>query len=321
MTSDDNARVSLAIVADRRAQQRFDTDGAASLLLSPERIMQCRLTDLSLGGCRLRTVERFKAELGLQVQVAFRVNGLTFKFAGVTEWTNRWNLVGVRFIDVPRRSKADLADLIGELEEEVTALAGSAFAESAGAELHASSNAPQQSDSAPPGGESAQPETESQSRIHVVPFRIWRAGQIPALERPDPAGVGELKPERRTRPRHAIDTAAVLQLDQLDNGGLQGFPSPSRLQGRILDLSASGCRIRIDRFFPVGISTRVETEFRAKDVPFRLVGVIQAIHERSVVGIRFLDVNSRKRKQLEQLMLEIAGAAGDLRAGGNQEGA
>src|SRR6202044_974640 len=86
MKSEDNAELSLAIAADRRALQRFDTDGAASLLLTPERIMQGRLTDLSLGGCRLRTVERFKAEPGLQVQVAFRVNGLTFKFAGITEW-------------------------------------------------------------------------------------------------------------------------------------------------------------------------------------------------------------------------------------------
>jgi hypothetical protein len=321
MESEDNAEVSLAIVADRRAQRRFDADGAASLLLSPERIMQCRLADLSLEGCRLRTVERFNAELGLQVQVAFRVNGFTFKFAGITKWTNRWNLVGIRFIDVPRRSQADLADLIGELEEEeVAALAGRAFAEPTDAELDANSNAPQQSDSAPSGWESAQPETESQCRIHAVPFRIRRAGQGPPLERPDRAGVGDAKPERRTQARHAVDTAAVTQLDQLDNRGLQGFDSLSRLRGRILDLSASGCRIRFDRIFPVGISTRVETEFRAKGVPFRLVGVIQAIHERSVVGIRFLNINAHKRNQLEQLMLEIAGHTGDLQAGGNQEG-
>jgi hypothetical protein len=320
MKTEDKAEVSLAIVADRRAQQRFDADGAASLLLSPERTMQCRLTDLSLGGCRLRTVERFKAEPGLQIQVAFRVNGLTFKFAGITEWTNRWNLVGVRFIDVPRRSKSNLADLIGELEEEVTALAGSAFAGPPDAELNANPNVPQQSDSAPSGWESAQPETESQGRIHVVPFRSRRAGQGPALERPGPAGVGDRKPERRTQPRHAVDSAAVLQLDQLDRRGLQGFASPPRLQGRVLDLSVSGCRIRIDRFFPVGISTRVETEFRAQGVPFRLAGVIQAIHERSVVGIRFLYVNACKRKQLEQLMREFAGHTGALQGGGNQEG-
>jgi hypothetical protein len=319
MKSEDNAEVSLANVADRRAQQRFDADGAASLLLSPERNMQCRLTDLSLEGCRLRTVERFNAELGLQVQVAFRVNGLTFRFSGITEWTNRWNQVGIRFIDVPRRSQADLADLIGELVEEVAALAGRAFAEPTDAELHANSNAPQQSDSAPSGWESAQPETESQGRIHAVPFRIRRAGQGPPLERPDPAGAGDAKPERRAQPRHAVDTAAVIQLDQLDKRGLQGFDSLSRLRGRILDLSASGCRIRIDRFFPVGISTRVETEFRAQGVPFRLAGVIQTIHERLVVGIRFLDVNAHKRNQLELVMLEIAGHTGDLQAQGNQQ--
>jgi hypothetical protein len=66
-----------------------------------------------------------------------------------------------------------------------------------------------------------------------------------------------------------------------------------------------GCRIYTDERFPVGIYTRVETEFRLEGLPFRLGGVIQAIHDRRHVGIRFLDMSSRKREQLEQLVREI----------------
>ena len=55
-------------------------------------------------------------------------------------------------------------------------------------------------------------------------------------------------------------------------------------KGRILDLSLSGCRIRTDERFPVGIYTRVETEFRLEGLPFRLGGVVQAIHDRQTVG-------------------------------------
>jgi predicted CopG family antitoxin len=57
----------------------------------------------------------------------------------------------------------------------------------------------------------------------------------------------------------------------------------------------------------VGIYTRVETEFRLQGLPFRLSGVIQALYDqkRQVVGIRFLDMSSRKRDQVEQLIKEM----------------
>ena len=112
------------------------------------------------------------------------------------------------------------------------------------------------------------------------------------------------KRERRTQSRHAVDHSATICLV---HGG-------SRLCGRIADLSLGGCRIRTDEPCPVGIYTRVETEFRVKGLPFRLGGVIQAIHDRRVVGIRFLDVSERKRGELEQLMREIAAMEAERRA-------
>ncbi len=103
------------------------------------------------------------------------------------------------------------------------------------------------------------------------------------------------KRERRAQPRQEVDTSAVIHLVNVG----------SRLHGRIHDLSLGGCRIRTDERFPVGIYTRVETEFRLEGLPFRLGGVIQAVHERQQVGIRFLDVSDRKRAQVEQLIEEI----------------
>jgi hypothetical protein len=125
------------------------------------------------------------------------------------------------------------------------------------------------------------------------------------------------KRERRAQSRHEVDTSAVILLI---NAG-------SRLPGRIHDLSLSGCRIRTDERFPVGIYTRVETEFRLEGLTFRLGGVIQAVHdrERRNVGIRFLDMSDRKQEQVEQLIEEIkemhalqalAKAAGDAALGG-----
>ncbi len=84
------------------------------------------------------------------------------------------------------------------------------------------------------------------------------------------------------------------------------------IHGRILDLSLTGSRIRTDERFPVGIYSRVETDFRPQGLPFRLGGVIQAIHDRNVVGIRFLDINEQKREQVSGLIGEIERSQAEL---------
>jgi hypothetical protein len=55
----------------------------------------------------------------------------------------------------------------------------------------------------------------------------------------------------------------------------------------------------------VGIYTRTEIEFRLAGLPFRMGGVIQTVHDRYTVGIRFLDLSARKRQQVEQLIAEF----------------
>src|SRR5205814_10426867 len=79
----------------------------------------------------------------------------------------------------------------------------------------------------------------------------------------------------------------------------------ARIAGRILDLSMGGCRIRSLGRFPVGIYRRVETEFKVDGLPFRLAGVVQSLHDKFTVGIRFLDISPRKLDQLAQLMEDI----------------
>ena len=79
----------------------------------------------------------------------------------------------------------------------------------------------------------------------------------------------------------------------------------SAMNGRIQDLSPSGCSIHTPERFPVGIYTRVEVEFRLYGLPFRLSGVVQAIHNRNKVGIRFLDLSPRKEAQVMELINEI----------------
>lgn len=152
----------------------------------------------------------------------------------------------------------------------------------------------------------------------------WRAqrpvGQPAAATRLEPAKTFDAPPaepaalrlvprERRAQQRHTVDTTVVIHMVR----------AGAHLQGRILDLSTGGCRIRTAEPFPVGIYTRVETDFHVAGLPFRLAGVVQAIHDRGrfLVGIRFLDMSPRKREQLEQLIAELAELAGRQRQDGN----
>jgi len=101
--------------------------------------------------------------------------------------------------------------------------------------------------------------------------------------------------ERRSHPRYPVDTRATVFFIDVR----------AKVQGRILDVSVGGCRIRTDGRFPVGIYRRVETEFKMEGLPFRLAGVVQALHDSFSVGIRFLDLSPRKRAQLAMLIEEI----------------
>ncbi len=143
--------------------------------------------------------------------------------------------------------------------------------------------------------------THSARGIWLKGTDISRMRAVRALESEEKMKVDnppQAKPtgrDRRESLREAIDTSAVIFLIKI----------ASRLQGRILDLSLGGCRIRTDERFPVGIYTRMETEFHLEGLPFRLGGVVQAIHDKHTIGIRFLDMSSRKAEQIKQLIEEI----------------
>jgi len=278
---------------ERRAQPRFEVnDEATLLLLADGRLLPSRVQELSLEGCRLRTRERFKAGAGVRVEVAFRVNGIAFRLLGVTQWTNEWNVVGIQFVDVPPRRVRELADAVGEMEVDAASRADWQALEELAAESKPGGEAAAK-EPAERAGERAEEPAEEQAWIHIVTHEV--AGMDAAAR---PAGYllpGPMKGDRRVEPRLAVETTAAICL----------IRSGSRLAGRILDLSLDGCRILSDEPIPVEIYTRIETEFQLDGFPFRLAGVIQAIHDRRDVGIRFLDVSERKLNQLGQLMKEI----------------
>ncbi|MGA9669319.1 MAG: PilZ domain-containing protein [Terracidiphilus sp.] len=320
MEAENQADCQAADSLERRAHPRHEVDEDATLLLlSQGSRIPCRMTEVSVEGCRLRTSAPFLAGTQMRVEVAFNIRGIAFRFSGVTEWTQNKNVVGILFLNIPVRRKDELAEMLCEVETLKAAKLEAKSAEPNPAQPPAASPIPaldihkkQSQQPAQPDAVGPQlvPKPHSVSAPLPKPELTPRQQPLPrpqSLPEPQPLAPTPLgastKPasssqrERRTQSRHPVDTSAVIFLINIG----------AQVHGRIQDLSVGGCRIRTHERFPVGIYTRVETEFRLEGLPFRLGGVIQAVHDqrRQLVGIRFLDMSVRKREQVEQLIQEI----------------
>ena len=103
---------------DRRSHRRHAVDTSAKLLLLNTGIcMPGRILNLSQGGCRLETEERFTVGIYVRVETEFYLHGLPFRLAGVSQAVLDKNAVGVRFLDMSERKRSQLTELIAEIDE------------------------------------------------------------------------------------------------------------------------------------------------------------------------------------------------------------
>ncbi len=257
---------------DRRAHPRYPVDCAVVVTrLYGASPLQGRLMDLSLGGCRISTSDRQFVGILTRVEVQFQLRGIAFRLIGTTAGTRSGTSFAIRFLDMPKRRLDELAEVIAELAAKEAAAV-------------ASRNAPE------PGALPPQ---------SVVETRLEQSKSTATVMEFKPVAVDD--GERRRHSRHEVDTRAVLFL----------VKSSISMAGSILNLSHSGCRLRTDQSFSLGIYVRVETEFYLHGLPFRIAGVSQAILNRNTIGVRFLDMSERRREQLAELIAEITAAESD----------
>lgn len=103
---------------ERRTHSRHAVDTSVRLLLIKSAIaMTGRIANLSLGGCRIRTDERFSVGIFVRVETEFYLHGLPFRIAGVSQAVQDKNTIGIRFLDMSERCRAQLVELIAEIEE------------------------------------------------------------------------------------------------------------------------------------------------------------------------------------------------------------
>jgi hypothetical protein len=76
-----------------------------------------QIIDISRGGCRIRTDRPFPVGVFRRVEVDFCVDGLPFRFPGVTQAIYDPCNVGIRFIDLSERKREQLEQLLDEINK------------------------------------------------------------------------------------------------------------------------------------------------------------------------------------------------------------
>ncbi len=105
---------------ERRQHTRHCVDTSAMLyLVEVGSRMSGRLLNLSLGGCLIRTDERFPTGVFRRVEIEFCLEGIPFRLAGVTQSIRDRRNIGLRFLDMSDRKREQLIHLMREIEEEL----------------------------------------------------------------------------------------------------------------------------------------------------------------------------------------------------------
>ncbi len=103
---------------ERRSDLRYSVDEDSVVLFVGHGVPQeARLVDLSQMGCRLRTTEPVLARVRLPVEVFFNVDGISFRFRGVLQWTDGHRLIGVRFVNIIPQRMVELANIVCGMEK------------------------------------------------------------------------------------------------------------------------------------------------------------------------------------------------------------
>ena len=102
MEACENRQMLAARQLERRSDLRYSVDEDSVVLFVGHGVPQeARLVDLSQEGCRLRTTEPVLARVRLPVEVFFNVDGISFRFRGVLQWTDGHRLIGIRDVHPP----------------------------------------------------------------------------------------------------------------------------------------------------------------------------------------------------------------------------
>jgi hypothetical protein len=101
---------------ERRAFPRYPVEEPDAIVVLNQGIgFRCSVLDVSALGCRLRTSPRFPGSAWDRVEVSFKLCGTSMRFKGEIQWIDGRQKIGIRFLSLPARRRAELAEVLAEI--------------------------------------------------------------------------------------------------------------------------------------------------------------------------------------------------------------
>jgi hypothetical protein len=271
----------------RRVADRFDLNSAPGSLVHKGARIPCLMVDISLTGCCVRTTAPFTAGSLETVKVTFTIFEMVLSIWGVTQWVRGGQLLGIHFRHPTPLSKNQLAGLLTCLIDgsaaEVIKKAMAEIAADPGENPIIQLERPPAQVSAP----ELEPEPE---QVEIV--QEFAAPQI--------------QPARPPHRPTLITAEPVLSMDAGDSPASLTMPGDdSVFGGDIVDLSLTGCLMRLSRLREVRLKAQAEVSFHVEGLPFRLACVTREMHDKRTLEIQFNQMSRRSRDDLNQVITEL----------------
>jgi len=274
---------------DLRGADRFDLNNAPGSLVHKGTRIPCQVVDISLSGCCVRTPVPFTAGALETVKVVFPIFEMVLSIWGATQWVRAEHIVGIQFRHPTARSKNQLAGLLTCLiDKSATDVVKKAMAEIVN---DPSENPILQLEHRPAPALTPEPEPEPEPET----IEAVAEAAVPCVEPPTSPQRPKLKGDEQVLSMEAGDSPASLTLPGDD----------TVLGGDIVDLSLTGCLMRLSRLRAVRLKAQAEVTFHVQGLPFHLAGVTQEMHDKRTLEIRFTQMSRRSRDDLNQVISEL----------------
>jgi hypothetical protein len=251
------------------------------------------VVDISLTGCCVRTEIPFAAGALETVKVVFPIFEMVLSIWGATQWVRGGHIVGIQFRHPTAQSKNQLAGLLTCLiDNSATDVVKKAMAEIAN---DPSENPILQLEYPAAAQSMAEPESEPEPEPEPELVEAPQEFAVPKIHPPRTPDRPVLKCAEQVLIMEAGDSPASLALTGDD--GVLG--------GDIVDLSLTGCLMRLSCLRPIRLKAQAEVSFHVEGLPFRLAGVTEAMHDKRTLEIRFLQMSRRSRDDLNQVITEL----------------
>ena len=267
---------------DRRIDDRFDLKRVPGSLIHKGEMMPCEMLDISLSGCRLRTLRPFTDGALESVKVVLAIEEMVLSIWGITQWT-RWDrTVGIRFIHPTGHTRNQLAALL-------TCLVDRSAAQVVKQAVAASSH------------HAGSPIIALERPLPPEPDPMTEEAVEEEFQAPPPPAQKPKRPELRSEHK-------ILTLDEGESPAvLHLVAEGTTLAGSVLDVSQDGCLVRLARPVPVRMKAQAEVNFHLRGLPFRLPGLTSESYAERLLEIRFTEMSRRKQDDLAQLIMELHG--------------